>query len=213
MLSMKASGHVRNKVADRRECYRLRRVMSNRKHRAHAHARHGNAARILRGEPDRNINGCVGEMQTTTKGVQGMSLPVPVWHGVIDKDGTLLLEAPHLFTSYIKWLKNHAVTLVLKKRTRRKSTQQLGYLFGVVYPVIADELGYRQYEVEQVHDAVMRELRGLKPEPNPLKLRVSLAAMSHEDVSAYIEDVRHWALTAYSIVTPDADKAEPMSIH
>ena len=137
-----------------------------------------------------------------------MSLPVPAWHGVINKDGKLLLDARDLFTGYVKRLKNTAVTLVLKKRTRRKSTQQLGYLFGVVYPVIADDLGYREYEVTEVHDAVMRELRGLKPEPNPLKLRVSLAEMSHEDVSAYIEDVRHWAVTKHGIVTPDAEKAE-----
>ena len=137
-----------------------------------------------------------------------MSVPVPVFHGVIDKDGKLILDARDLFTGYIRRLKNHAVTLVLKKRTRRKSTQQLGYLFGVVYPVIADDLGYREYEVTEVHDAVMRELRGLKPEPNPLKLRVSLAEMSHEDVSAYIEDVRHWAVTKHGIVTPDAEKAE-----
>ena len=137
-----------------------------------------------------------------------MSVPVPVFHGVVTKDGKLLLDAKDLFAGYVKRLKNHAITLVLKKRTRRKSTQQLGYLFGVVYPVIADDLGYRQYEVEQVHDAIMRELRGLKPEPNPLKLRVSLAEMSHEEVSAYIEDVRYWAVTAYGIVTPDAEKAE-----
>ena len=134
--------------------------------------------------------------------------PLPVFHGVVTKDGALTLEARELFKAYVKRLANKPVTLVLKVRARRKSQQQLGYLFGVVYPVIADSLGYRAYEVEEVHDAIMRELRGLKPEPNPLKLRVSLSEMPHEEVSDYIEDVRHWALTAYGIVTPDADQAE-----
>ena len=78
----------------------------------------------------------------------------------------------------------------------------------MLYPVIADELGYRHYEVAEVHDAIMRALRGLQPEPNPLQLRVSLAAMHHEQVSAYIEDVRHWAVTHYGIVTPDAKQAD-----
>ena len=98
--------------------------------------------------------------------------------------------------------------ITVKSATRRKSSRQTGYLFGVLYPVIADELGYRGYEVAQVHDAIMRELRGLRPDPNPLQLRVSLADMRHEQVSEYIEDVRHWAVTHYGIVTPDADKAE-----
>lgn len=137
-----------------------------------------------------------------------MATPIPVWTGIVTPAGALKLDARDLFSAYVRRLKNTPITLVLKRRSRAKSSQQLGYLFGVVYPVIADELGYRAYEVEQVHDAIMRELRGLRPEPNPLKLRVSLAEMTHEEVSGYIEDVRHWAVTAYGIVTPDAGKAE-----
>ena len=137
-----------------------------------------------------------------------MSVPVPVFHGVVTKDGKLILDAKDLFAGYVKRLKNHAITLVLKKRTRRKSTQQLGYLWGVVYPVIADYCGYKDYEHTALHDALMRRLRGLKPDPNPLQLRVSLAEMSHEDASAYIEDVRFFALTELGCTTPDAEKAE-----
>ena len=131
----------------------------------------------------------------------------PVWHGAVDKDGKLHLQEIGLYTAWIGRLSNQTVTLTIKRATRRKSKQQGGYLFGIVYPVIADELGYRDYEIEQVHDAVMRELRGLQPDPNPLKLRHSLATMNHEEVSAYIEDVRHWAVTNYGIVTPDAVSA------
>lgn len=137
-----------------------------------------------------------------------MAQPTPVFLGAVDQDGKLHLEARALFAAYLKKFKNQPVQLVLKKQTRRKSRGQTGYLFGVLYPVLADCLGYRDYEVDEVHDAVMRELRGLKPEPNPLKLRVSLASMSHEEVSEYIEDVRHFALTNFGCVTPDAEKVE-----
>lgn len=123
-------------------------------------------------------------------------------------DGKLILDARDLFTSYVKRLKNQPVQLVLKRLPRRKSRKQLGYLWGVVYPVIAEHFGYRDYEHEAMHDEIMRVLRGLRPAPNPLQIRTSLADMSHEEVSAYIEDVRHWALTNHGIVTPDAVKAE-----
>ena len=132
-----------------------------------------------------------------------MSTHVPVWTGVV-KNGAVKLDAASLCRAYVRRLDGQPITMVIKKLTRKKSTSQLGYLFGAVYPVIAEELGYRQYEVEEVHDAVARELRGLKPEPNPLKLRWSLAEQDHEEVSRYIEDVRHWAVTNYGIVTPDA---------
>lgn len=137
-----------------------------------------------------------------------MSTPIPVWTGVVTKDGALKLDARELFRAYLKRMANKPITLVLKKASRPKSQNQLGYLFGVLYPVIADSLGYTQYEVEEVHDACMRHLRGLKPEPNPLKLRESLRDHDHEYTSAYINDLRHWALMDLGIVTPDAGKAE-----
>jgi hypothetical protein len=131
--------------------------------------------------------------------------PVPKWTGTVDADGKLRVDARELFLKYLKTLANSSIELVIRKRGRPKSQGQLGYLFGVVYPVIADDLGYREYEVEEVHDAVVRTLRGLKPEPNPLQLRWSLREQEHEEVSRYIEDVRHWAVTEYGIVTPDAN--------
>ncbi len=138
-----------------------------------------------------------------------MAQPIPIWRGTVDMAGKLRLEADSLFRAYVKRLKNAPVTLVLKKAARPKSQSQLGYLFGVLYPVIADDLGYREYEIDAVHDACMRHLRGLRPDPNPLQLRVSLSEMPHDEVSAYIEDLRHWAVTEHGIITPDADKAEP----
>jgi hypothetical protein len=139
---------------------------------------------------------------------EGVSKPTPIWTGTVDRDGVMRLDSIALFRRFCSSLKNQAVQVTVKKLARRKSKGQLGYLFGIVYPVIADEMGYRDYEIEQVHDAIIRHLRGLKPEPNPLQMRVSLAEMSHEEVSAYIEDCRHWALTEYGIVTPDAEKVE-----
>ncbi len=137
-----------------------------------------------------------------------MAAPIPVWIGVVNADGVLKLDARGLFLGYVKRLKNQPVQLVLKKLARKKSQGQLGYLFGIVYPILAEHLGYREYEVDEVHDGVIRQLRGLKPEPNPLLLRVSLKEMSHEEVSEYIEDVRHWALMEHGCVTPDAVKVE-----
>lgn len=137
-----------------------------------------------------------------------MAAPVPVWSGSVDGEGKLRVDSRGLFLAHLKRLRNQSIQIVVKKLGRPKSTNQLGYLFGVLYPVIADELGYRHYEAEEVHDACMRQLRGLKPEPNPLQLRCSLKDMSHEEVSAYIEDLRHWAVTEYGIVTPDANQAE-----
>lgn len=133
-----------------------------------------------------------------------MSKPIPKWTAVVAK-GVLTIEARALFKSYVARLKDGVYSLTLTPQARPKSHSQLGYLWGVIYPVIADHFGYQPYEHEAVHDELMRVLRGLKPAPNPLNLRVSLSEMSHEEVSAYIEDVRAWALDQ-GIVTPDAER-------
>jgi hypothetical protein len=136
-----------------------------------------------------------------------MAKPVPIFTGVVDEDGKLWMEARGLFDRYLKaTLKNKPVQIIVRVLQRPKSRNQLGYLWGVLYPVIAEELGYASYECDAVHDAFMRKLRGLRPEPNPLQLRVSLSEMTHEEVSAYIEDLRHCALMEFNITTPDAEK-------
>lgn len=134
--------------------------------------------------------------------------PIPVWTGTVDPSGKLRLDARGLFEGYLQRLKNTAVQLVVKSQSRPKSQSQGGYLFGVLYPILAEHLGYMEYEIDAVHDACMRELRGLKPEPNPLQLRVSLKEMNHEQVSDYISDLRFWMLDVHGCVTPDASHAE-----
>src|ERR1043166_1950892 len=104
-----------------------------------------------------------------------MAAPIPAWSGVVTPEGKLILDARSLFTAYVKTLANSSVQLVIKKAGVPKSKSQLGYLWGVVYPVIAEHFGYRSYEHEAMHDEIMRVLRGLKPEPNPLQIRVSLS--------------------------------------
>ena len=116
-----------------------------------------------------------------------------------------------LFRSFMRYaatLKGKRVRVTVKTEARPKSRTQLGYWWAVIIPILAEHFGYREWEYEAVHDAVMRELRGLKPEPNPLKLRVSMAELSHEQVSELIEDARHWALTEHGCVIPDANRVE-----
>ena len=137
-----------------------------------------------------------------------MSKPVPIWSGVVDAEGRIRFDARSLFDAFVRRLKGQPVTITVKKQTRAKSRSQLGYWHGVIIPILADHFGYREYEYGAVHDQVMRELRGLKPDPNPLKLRVSMSEMSHEQVSELIEDCRFWALDNFGVVIPDASKSE-----
>jgi len=136
-----------------------------------------------------------------------MKTPIPLFHGVVDDEGRLHLHARQAFDAYVRRFREQPVVVTVKKATQPKSRSQLGYWWGVVIPVLAEAFGYAQHEHEAVHDEVLRVLRGLKPEPNPLKVRVSMSEMTLDEVSLLITDCRLWALD-HGVVIPDAEKVE-----
>ena len=132
----------------------------------------------------------------------------PKWSGVVTVDGVLKLDARGLFHAHLARLKNQAVEVIVRQLRRPKSSSQLGYLWGVVYPIAAEHFGYTRMELDALHDACMRHVIGLKPDPNPLQVRASLAELSHADVSDYISDLRFWLVQEHGCVTPDATMVE-----
>ncbi len=133
----------------------------------------------------------------------------PKWSGTVGADGVLRLDANGLFKSWLgKALKNQPVEVIVRKMGRPKSHSALGYLFGVIYPIAGEEFCDTDYDVEALHDAFMRKLRGLKPEPNPLQMRETLRDKDAEYLTDYINDLRHVLLTDYGMTTPDASKVD-----
>lgn len=117
--------------------------------------------------------------------------------------GKLRLDARRRFDSWLATLEGQRVTLRLSKQGKHRSMTQAAYLFGVVYPAIAEHCGYEAYEVEEVHDAVMRTLGYMRPDPNPLGLRQSIRELDSAGQSAYIDQVRRWAATTFGLDIPD----------
>ena len=129
-------------------------------------------------------------------------MAVAVFSGAVTA-GRLVLDARPLFDAWLSTLEGERVTLTGAKEKRRRSLTQAAYLFGVVYPAIAEHCGYEAYEVDEVHDAVMRTLGYLRPEPNPLSLRQSLREMDSATQTDYIEQVRRWAAKSFGLDIAD----------
>ena len=117
--------------------------------------------------------------------------------------GKLHLDARRAFDTWLATLEGQRVTFSIGKERKRRSMKEAAYLFGVVYPAIAEHCGYEAYEVEEVHDAVMRELGYMRPEPNPLNLRQSIREMDRAAQSAYVDVVRRWAAKTFGLDIPD----------
>lgn len=86
-----------------------------------------------------------------------MSTPVPTFTGCVTEGGVLKLDQRDRFLAYAHSFAGQRIEVTIRRRKEQRTSQQNRYLFGVVYPVIAEFTGY---EVEELHEALaMKFLR------------------------------------------------------
>lgn len=131
----------------------------------------------------------------------------PVWYGVMDTDGEVHLDSPKGFRAYKQTLRGKRIEVVLKQWRKKASRKQHGWYRGCALPMIAEEMGHMEYEYPAVHDALMRELFGLKEGCDPrLKIRNSTASLNTVEFTEKMkETVQVWAATTLGLVIPDPD--------
>ena len=138
-----------------------------------------------------------------------MSIAVPIFSGTCDVAGRVHLHAKAAFTAYLSRLKNKPIEVVVREKRPTRSRNANAYWWGVCIPLIADSLGYQPHEHEAVHDAVVRQIAGLRPGSDPrLEIRASTHDMDKEDFGILIEQTIIWAATELGIAIPDQDSAE-----
>jgi hypothetical protein len=129
----------------------------------------------------------------------------PVFHGKIEH-GKLKLEQRREFDLYCCRLEGKAVDLVLEKHKTTRSNQQSRYLNGVVYKIIADELGYSR---DQVHDLLRYKFLRKEDGRTPgLYTITSTAKLSKDEFSEYIEEIKKFSMEFLNCYIPSPDEVE-----
>jgi hypothetical protein len=100
--------------------------------------------------------------------------------------------------------------LILKKKKKQRSHEQLKYLWSVVYDMISKETGMSR---EEIHEAMkyrflyeMRRIVNKDKTVSALKTVKSISDLGDVDTNEmfdYIENVRQWAASFLGIVIPD----------
>ena len=65
-------------------------------------------------------------------------------------DGRLVLDNPRWFKGMIQLHDDCKVMVVVERRKKSKSKEQLGYLWGVVYPLITEHTGHTPEELHEI---------------------------------------------------------------
>lgn len=126
----------------------------------------------------------------------------PIFHGKIE--GLLLVwDNPEKVRGYLKGLEGKRIDVTIRKERSQRSTNQNNYYFGVVCKVLGDYFGY---EVDDMHEAL--KLKFLQVGPCDVPTIKSTTKLNTSEFEDYLERIRRWAATEYSVVVPLPNEAE-----
>ena len=104
------------------------------------------------------------------------------------------------------------IDVTFKKHRKARSNQQNKYLWGVVYELIAKEIGEHP---ETVHELMKYKFLRTTKEVNGEELTYceSTADLSTDDFGQYIEKIKDWALHFLNITIPEPNQVELENIN
>lgn len=102
---------------------------------------------------------------------------------------------------YIKTLSDGEYEFIIRKPRKERSLNQNNYLWGVVYKLISDELGY---SVDDVHEIckMMFLSHTVLVKGKEIKICGSTASLSTVEMESYLSSVRQWASAEISCFVP-----------
>ncbi len=125
--------------------------------------------------------------------------PVPIFRGVVE-GGKIHLDNPEPFRALLETLEGKRISVRVTRYFPGRSLSQNRFLWGVVYPMLGDHLGY---DKEELHDAMKhRFLRDREHEKDGLVRVRSTSKLTTVEFNEYIERVRRFA-AEYGVVIPD----------
>lgn len=126
----------------------------------------------------------------------------PIFHGNI-KGSLIMWDTPEKVREYLKGLEGKRVEVVVRKERSQRSNKQNSYYWGIVLPILGDYFGY---EPDEMHEAL--KLKFLQIGPCDVPTVKSTTKLNTAEFEEYLERIRRWAATEYSVVVPLPHEAE-----
>lgn len=131
----------------------------------------------------------------------------PTFTGTI-QNGTLKLDRPEQFKKHLSLLKSKYIVITVKPKRKMRTcgrvdekSNQNGYYWAVVIPVLADQFGYNPDEMHQALKHKFLRIGGTDELPK-IRSTASLSAIEWENL---MEQIRIWALSEYDINIPTVE--------
>ena len=126
----------------------------------------------------------------------------PVFLATIQK-GRLVFNNPDGFEKYLWKLNDKSVDVVVRLPRKDRSNSQNRYMWGVVYELLSEAIGYTPNEI---HDT----MRMLFLQDNLRKIPTlrSTTELTTVEMENYLEQIRQWAAEELNCVIPLPNEVE-----
>ena len=113
------------------------------------------------------------------------------------KEGKFNFEKPEFFKRLASALPEKRFIMTIKEHRNNRSSNQSNYMWGVVYDIIAKELGYT---TEEIHGLMGREF--LAYEKKGEWFVKSTTSLNTKEMEEYLEKVRRFASMEFNCYIP-----------
>lgn len=153
-----------------------------------------------------------------------MKIPDPIFDGKViqggpegagDLRGKVIQWAPGDKEAMRRWIQTFKIEtrleIIIRKRRKKRTTEQNAYYFGVVLPILADHFGYD--DIMQLHDDLKLKFNPIESKIEPGRIvGGTTTKMSTEEFMAsetsYVEQICRWAAMEHQIYIPPPKKKE-----
>ncbi len=127
-----------------------------------------------------------------------------IWCGQIDF-GHIKIDNIDDFNLYLKTLEGKRVDVIIRKYRKNRTENANRYLWGVVYKLIADELGYSTDEIHALLKGMFLKKAVFIKQKRYDVIR-STANLTTDEFSEYIESCKRFASQELSVMIPDPNE-------
>jgi hypothetical protein len=133
-------------------------------------------------------------------------------NGKVNERGELHIKNRLQFDRELKSFAGKEVNITIEKKSRKRSTQQLRYYWGVCVPIIRNrlrELGYDDVRTSEDAHEILKALfnKGTfidKSTGESINYGKTTTGMSTSDFMDYIAEIQKWAAESLDVFVPDA---------
>ena len=118
------------------------------------------------------------------------------------EEGKLVILEKDKFDNYIRGLRNGEAELIVRKAFRKRSNKANAYYWGIVLPLISDEIGILIHE--ETHE-LLKSLflkKGVDYKGKRFEVIRSTTDLSKMEFEDYLEKIRKWAQIELNLKIP-----------